>query len=203
MEQAETRSGRRIGRVLVGAAIITAAGAALAYSFRLRPESPEHETVLLDRQFELRRYPAMLVAETVQMAPRAEALDAGFGLLADYLFGETRGGSPLKMVVPVTAEAEGGGRWRIGLIMPNGETRATLPDPGASIAITDVPARRMAAIRFNGRANDVLLARKEQELRDWMASHAITAAPDAVHAFYDPPARPGPLRRNEVLIALG
>ena len=43
-------------------------------------------------------------------------------------------------------------------------------------------------------------AKRERELRAWMAENKLVAEGDAEYAGYDPPWTPGPFRRNEVLI---
>ena len=86
--------------------------------------------------------------------------------------------------------------------MPARYSRATLPPPGPGVVLTELPARTIAAVRFAGRAGDALLARQEEALRGWLRARGRAAAGPSEHAFYNSPMIPGPLRRNEVLIAL-
>jgi hypothetical protein len=189
------------GKVAAGLAVAAAAGAAFIYARDRRSEKPEHELLLADGVYELRRYPPLLVAETVQRGKRDRALGNGFGLLADYIFGESREGQEIAMTAPVLADRVEGG-WRVRFIMPSIWTRETLPAPGEGVAIGEVEPRRVAAIRFGGRPDDAMLAAKEAELRGWMAKHGHEAARGAEHAYYNSPLIPGPLRHNEVLIPL-
>jgi len=53
-----------------------------------------------------------------------------------------------------------------------------------------------------GRANDRLLSEQEDRLRGWLAKRGIKAGGEPEYAFYNSPMIPGPLRRNEVWLAL-
>src|SRR3546814_4622945 len=84
--------------------------------------------------------------------------------------------------------------------MPAKWTAETLPAPGRAIFINDIPPRTIAAIRFSGRADAILLADQETALRRWCADRNLNLMGDAEYAFYNSTLIPVPLRRNEVLI---
>lgn len=84
--------------------------------------------------------------------------------------------------------------------MPSKYTLGTLPPAPDDITLAQMPARRMAALRFAGNASGRDLALMEARLRDWMRETRLMPAGEAEFAFYDAPVIPGPLRRNEVLI---
>lgn len=190
------------GKILAGLAAAAAAGATYAYLKERGPKSPRHETLLAEGAYEIRRYPALLLVETVQHGSRDRALGNGFGLLADYMFGEHREGDEIPMIVPVLAEPVAGGSWRIRFIIPEGYAREALPDPGPGIDIAELPPREVAALKFGGKPGDALLAAKEADLRAWVAARGREAAPAAEHGYYNSPLRPGPVRQNEILIEL-
>jgi len=85
-------------------------------------------------------------------------------------------------------------------VMPAKYTLATLPAAPEDITLTEVPARRMATVRFNGYARPDEIALMEEELTLWIASQELTPSGDFEYAFYDAPMVPGRLRRNEVMI---
>jgi len=196
-ERADKRRGVTLGRVLAGVAVAAAAGAAWYYARERMTEAPDHEPIISDGVFALRRYPALIAAAVVREGQREAALKAGFGALADYIFAESRAGEPIAMTVPVLLDRAGQG-WRTRFIMPAAWTHGTLPAPGEGVAIEDIAPRRVATIRFSGPADDALIDRKADALRAWMALQGLTAASHAEFAFYNSPAIPGPLRRNEV-----
>ena len=84
--------------------------------------------------------------------------------------------------------------------MPVRYTLESLPEPAAGVAITTIPARRLAAIRFSGTAGDEALADHERQLRVWLAQHGYKADGPAEYAFYNSPFVAPPLRHNEVLV---
>jgi len=190
-----------LGKVLAGVAGGAAAGAAYFYFREKSIETPEHETVESEGCFEIRRYPALTVAETRQPGARDRALGNGFGLLADYIFAESRQGEEIAMTAPVFA-VKGDGDWTIRFVMPKALARDELPEPGPGVTITEVPARTVAVIRYGGRADDKLLKSREAELRAWLNEKDITAKGSIEHAFYDSPIMPGPLRQNEVMVEI-
>lgn len=194
----------RIDGKWLGAGLLAAAGAAAGawYLYERATEKPNHRVILADGDFELRAYPALLVAEAVAPGGRERALNRGFSILADYIFAKTRGGEKIAMTAPVLAD-RAGRRWRTRFIMPGKWTRSALPAPPAGVTIDEIPARRVAAVRFAGKADDALLAEREAALRHWMESKALRSSSAAEHAFYNAPFVPGPLRRNEVLIPIG
>jgi DNA gyrase inhibitor GyrI len=180
-------------------------------------ETPAYTVVTADGAFEVRDYPPLVVAEVRRTGPRGEALSAGFGPLARYIFAKERAGDKISMTAPVTQERPetiamtapvtqsqaGGGDWAVRFIMPAEYRLSQLPAPaGPDVQLKEVPARRIAAVRFSGRTTDALIAEREAELRAWMTARGLKAAAEPVYAYYNDPFTPGPLRRNEVQIEL-
>lgn len=193
---------KRVGWGLVGlgAAAVLGLGAYLVMGEK-PPEEPDYEPVRRDGAFELRDYPALVVAETQVIAPREQALERGFQRLADYLFAKSRTGAKLPMTLPIISDPAGeAGGWRTRFVMPPTMGIDVLPLPGPGIALDLLDPQRVAAIRFAGRVDDGVLARREAELRYWIEDHGMTAAGAAVHAYYNAPFLPGALRRTEILI---
>lgn len=104
------------------------------------------------------------------------------------------------MTSPVLQDETAPGEWRMRFVMPSKYTLDTLPPAPEDITLTQMPARRMAAIRFSSNGSHADLALMEARLRDWMRAEGLMPAGEAEFAFYDAPMVPGPLRRNEVLI---
>jgi hypothetical protein len=190
-----------LGKILAGVAGVAAAGAAWMYFREKSIETPDHETIECDGAFEIRRYPALIVAETRQHGARDRALGNGFGLLADYIFAESREGEEIAMTAPVFAVPVAKD-WTIRFVMPRSIDRDDLPKPGRGVTIAEVPSRTVAVLRFGGRADDKLLASREAELRAWLEERGIAAVGAIEHAFYDSPIMPGPLRQNEVMVEI-
>ena len=192
----------RIGRWIAAGVGIAAMGAAAVYAQYRQTEEPEFAVVSADADFELRDYPSLVVAEVSHSGSRERASGASFRRLAAYIFAQDRpaGGESIAMTAPVLQDETQPGEWRMRFVMPSKYTLDTLPPAPADIALTQVPARRMAAIRFSGNGSARDLALMEARLRDWMMGRGLMPAGEAEFAFYDAPMVPGPLRRNEVLI---
>jgi hypothetical protein len=189
-------------RWIAAAAAGTAAVAAAAYYLNERnSEKPDYDLLIEEGRFALRDYPPLAVAETVQEGQRETAFGNGFRVLADYFFVRSRPGKKIPMTSPVLSDRVGDeDQWRTRFMLPARLLAEETPPPPAGVDIDEIPARRMAAIRFAGSADDAMLAEKEAELREWMAANDIEASGPAEYAFYNSPFIPGALRRNEVLI---
>ena len=201
------------GAAAVGAALI--GGAALYIYREKQTEEPEYRALATDGDFQIRDYPAITVAETVIEGSRREALSDGFAQLANYIFAKSRDGEKLPMTVPVMQDAgdpmasdpplfddelEGG--WRTRFVMPDGREADDLPTPPEGIELVEIPARKVAVISFAGRPDDRELTEQEDRLRGWLARRGETSEAEPEYAFYNSPVVPGPLRRNEVWLAL-
>ncbi len=179
-------------------------------------EEPPHAVVLKDGKIELRDYPPLVVAEVTVEGRRWEAANKGFRPLAEYIFGgnvpkdkiamtapvaQTRAGEKIAMTAPVAQSRAGEGSWIVRFVMPQGYSLETLPKPeNEQVRLLAEPARRIAAIRFSGLAQDEEVARKEAQLRDWINGQGLAPAGPATYAYYDPHWTPPWWRRNEVMI---
>lgn len=190
------------GKILAGVAATAAAGAAYIYLRQRAPRAPIYETLLSDGACEIRRYPALLVIETLQNGSRDRTLGNGFGLLADYMFGEGREGEEIPITMPVLTVQEADGVWRVRFIIPEGVDRAALEAPGPGISIAEIPAREVAVVSVPGKATDRSFAAKTAELERWMKSRRRKRAGPAEHVYYNSPLKPGTSHPNEVMIPL-
>lgn len=193
--------------ILGGVAVVAIAGCAALVAGR-NVEQPPYASVVLDGDFELRDYPDLTVAEVTTTGGRQQAVRSGFGPLAGYIFAKERGGDKIAMTAPVTQtrtpgrEGEDeGGEWVVRFIMPSEYTLDTLPRPaGSSVRLQTLPARRMAAVKFSGVADDALIAEQEARLMAWMTTQGITPTDTPTYAYYNDPFTPGFMRRNEVMV---
>lgn len=201
--------------------IITMAAAAftaLSTATGLAAEEPKYTLVMEEKPFSIREYPPLITAEVTVGGSRSEAANAAFRVLAGFIFGKNiaPGGEAgkIKMTAPVTQSAKiamtapvtqsgKSGEWVVGFIMPPDYSRETLPKPvDPRISIRTIPARRMAVVTFSGAARDDDLARQQAALEGFIAAQKLTTRGPAQFAFYDPPFKPGFLRRNEVMFEL-
>ncbi len=67
-------------------------------------EEPAFRTVVREGAFEIRDYPALVVAEVTVTGDQKEAAGKGFRLLAGYIFGGNRRKQSIAMTAPVAQE---------------------------------------------------------------------------------------------------
>ncbi len=208
----------KIALIALGVLILLGVAAMAVFVYVVQNvEQPAYQVVERDGLFEIRDYPGLVVAEVRRQGPRKEALSAGFGPLARYIFAKERDGERISMTapviqqrpetiamtVPVTQTQDAAGDWVVRFIMPARYRLDQLPAPaGGDVRLLEVPPRRTAALRFSGVTTDDLIAGKETELRAWLTARGLTPAAAPVYAYYNDPFTPGFLRRNEVLMDL-
>lgn len=166
-------------------------------------ETPSYAVVREEGPFQLRAYPALVAAEVVRSGTREEAVRRGFGPLAGYIFAKERTGEKIAMTAPVTQtqRPDRPSEWAVRFIMPSKHSLETLPRPaGEDVDLVSIPPRRVAAVRFSGRADDDAFEEHRAALETWMESLGLEAEGPPTLAYYDDPFVPGFLRRNEVLI---
>jgi SOUL heme-binding protein len=181
-----------------------------------RVEEPKYAVVETSGPFEIRDYPPLIVAEATVKGPRTVAINEGFRVIANYIFGNNisaekvamtapvtqQASEKVAMTAPVTQQAEGDG-WTVRFIMPSQYSLETLPKPKSpAVTLKKIESQRMAVIRFSGSADDKLLSQKTQELETFISAGKRAVLSPATFAFYDPPWTLGLLRRNEVMIEI-
>jgi hypothetical protein len=183
--------------------VAVVAGLALFWFIQTRNvEIARYEVLEADGAIEIRAYPALVVAEVERNGSRDQAVRAGFGPLARYIFAREREGEKIAMTAPVTQKAEGG-TWTIQFIMPSAYDLARLPSPsGTDVTLRQLPPAKRAAIRFSGWWSDELFREKDEALRAWLATKGLSTSGTPTFAYYNDPFTPGFLRRNEILYDL-
>ncbi len=196
---------------------VLALGAGLSGPVMSNVEQPKYRVVETRGAIEVREYPALIAAEVEVGGERDAAINAGFRALADYIFGNNEAArqvatnvpataqpasEKIAMTAPVTQQASGGG-WVVRFIMPAQYTLQTLPRPrNVAVKLRELPAQRLAVIRFSGRATAEALQRETAELQAFVEERHWHALAAPTYAFYNPPWTLPFLRRNEVMIAV-
>jgi hypothetical protein len=190
-------------------------------------EEPPFDVLKKISEFELRSYQPMVIAEVVVQGDVIAAGKEGARLVKDYIFGEgaqetaaaeqknresismtvpvTMEKTPEKiaMTVPVTMESAAGSSYRLHFVMPSKYTMQTLPKPAdPRVSLREVPAQKMAAIRFSKFTTEATIAEKTTLLQAWIKQQGLKAVGKPQFARYDPPFVPPLLRRSEILIAV-
>lgn len=215
MPDSSARTKRRLWITLIVVTIGLAAIIASIIALRANDvalETPSYRLVDTIGPVEIREYPPQIVAETVVDGDRQSVGSEAFEILAAYIFGANRPRAEIAMTAPVTQERRKiamtapvtqlarDGRFAIQFIMPSEYELDELPLPeDERVEIREVPARRLAAIRYSGswstKNYETHLARLQQVLKE----HGYQPEGEPIWARYNPPFTPWFMRRNEIL----
>lgn len=179
-------------------------------------ESPKYMVLIKENQIEIREYPGYIQAEVkVQGSNYKSAIEAGFDILADFIFGNNTSRQKVDMTTPVKVNrsekiamttpvtVKGDDEFTVAFVMPSAYTLGTLPVPrDGRIRFVSVPIHRMASIRFSGFFNQGNIENNKKRLREWMVENDLKGEGDFIIAGYNPPWIPGFLARNEVMIKI-
>lgn len=166
--------------------------------------------------FELRNYAPMIVAETSVSGDRQEAINEGFRLIADYIFGNNTMSQKVEMTAPVIQQRSekiamttpvmqqpDGNLWTVRFVMPSAYSLEKLPKPNnPKVLLKEIPGKRFAALRFSGIATQEKLGLKTEELLERAKSKNLKTVSGPLYAFFNPPWTLPFLRRNEVMIEI-
>jgi len=180
-------------------------------------EEPSFKVTQESGALEVREYPPLIAAEVLVGGDRSQAVNAGFRLLAGYIFGGNTRQQKIAMTAPVVQAAAGEsiamtapvvqsgtpGAWTVRFLMPRGYTLETLPIPNDQrVHLVPLPAARVAVVRFSGLAHEPDIQRKTAQLRTFLAVQQLVATGPPALARYNPPWTLWFLRRNEIMIPI-
>ncbi|CAH9068064.1 unnamed protein product [Cuscuta europaea] len=185
-------------------------------------ETPKYDVIQSAADYEIRKYPASVIAEVTYDPTRFKGnKDGGFALLANYIgaFGSPQNAKPekIEMTAPViTKESEkiemtapvvtkGGGEGKsvtMQFILPAKYTRADeAPKPlDERVVIREEGERKFAVVRFSGRTTDSVVQEKVESLKKCLERDGYRVIGDFELARYNPPWTLPPLRTNEIMI---
>jgi effector-binding domain-containing protein len=190
--------------------------ASLSGTLMSQVEQPKYTVLESEGSIEVREYSPTIVAEVEVHGERMKALNQGFRLIADYIFGNNLSSKKVAMTAPVTQEAgekiamtapvtQAGSvdSWKVRFVMPSGYTLDSLPKPkNPEVRLLAVPARKAVVIRFSGFNTDKNIDSHRETLLKYIAEHHLTVAGASTTAFYNPPWTLPFLRRNEIMFEL-
>jgi hypothetical protein len=193
------------GRQIVGSFVLAFATLFIGAPVMAVSE-PAFSVVRSEGSIELRDYPGFIVAETEVSGDFDAAGRTGFRRVAGYIFGGNKkpdgSSEKIAMTAPVTLEPKGD-QWRVHFVMPEGYQMDSLPRPvDPNVRLRQVPAHRVAAIRFSGFTTDASILENTEALRAWIAKEQLTEISSPQVARYNDPFTLPWNRRNEILIEI-
>jgi len=178
-------------------------------------EEAPYTVIKTDDSFELREYPPQVLAEIIVEGELEDAGNKAFRPLFRYISGGNKSRSKIAMTAPVSQEQKGEkismtapvsqqrvqGKWAVSFMMPASYTMETLPTPDdRNITLHQVPARRVAAVRYSGFWSEEKYRLHKEKLEKWIKDNRFTVTGEPVWARYNPPFTLWFMRRNEILI---
>ncbi|MFJ7749601.1 SOUL family heme-binding protein [Arthrobacter sp. NPDC097144] len=180
-------------------------------------EQQPYEVLAVLPGFELRNYPAHVVAQVTVHSDFESAGNTAFRYLFGYISGNNRGGparlkvsadqgevrfpQQIPMTAPVLLQPEdSAGVFTVAFVLPEAFSAETAPDPeDPAVSIVAVPESRAAAAAFSGRWTVKNYLDHAGALGETVEAAGFTALGLPRFARFDPPYTPWFLRRNEVI----
>lgn len=178
-------------------------------------EEAPYTVIKTDDIFELREYAPQVLAEIIVEGDLEDAGNLAFRPLFRYISGDNKSRSTIAMTAPVSQEPKGEkismtapvsqqrvqGKWAVSFMMPASYTMETLPTPDDSnIKLRQVPARRVAAVRYSGLWSEETYLLHKEKLEKWIKDNRFTVTGEPIWARYNGPFTLWFMRRNEILI---
>ncbi|MEY2987018.1 MAG: hypothetical protein RJB13_539, partial [Pseudomonadota bacterium] len=177
-------------------------------------EEPKYTEKVSYKDFEVRSYAPMLVAQTDVNEEFEDAGNKAFRVLADFIFGNNTTKSKIDMTAPVTqqptrsekiamtapvTQSKSGSGYVVQFTMPSIYTIDTLPKPNDSrVQIVEVPAKKVAVYTYSGAWSESRYKEKLAEFKKALARESITTVGEPTFARFNSPWALWFLRRNEI-----
>lgn len=182
-------------------------------------EEPKFSLLQKEQAFELRLYEPKIIAEVEVDGDMSDASRKGFKLIADFIFGNNTAQSgksekismtapvaikpaseKIAMTAPVGMQQSDNG-WKVSFVMPSQYNLDTLPKSNnPAVTIKQLPAKKIALIRFSGFVDEEKIQLKSAELYQWVALKKLNLIGTPELARYNPPWTLPFLRRNELMV---
>ncbi len=136
-------------------------------------EQRKYQVLKKYENFEIRKYePALFSSVMLGKKGYSESSSEGFRILAGYIFGDNEKKEKISMTSPVTMEL--GDTSKMMFMVPKSHDLKSLPHPKNSKIVFEKQTEKIvAAIRFDGWANDKKIAKYQAILKAALAKEKI------------------------------
>lgn len=190
--------------------------------FGSRVEQAEYTVVKKMNDYEIREYPAHIVAQTAVEGSYGDSMSNGFRIVAGYIFGGNakkesiamtasvvakkvevkKVSENIAMTSPVVATAVGDSQV-ISFGMPRSYTLETLPTPNdPRVKIVMIPAKKYAVMQFSWYRSDTRIKNMQKKLLSALTRDGVVTQGGISYAGYNAPWTPPWMTRNEVLVEI-
>ena len=167
-----------------------------------KTEEQKYTLILKENDFEIRFYPATVVATIKSNAKSYKELSGpGFNKLAGYIFGGNETKKSISMTAPVHMDINDTVS-SMSFVMPAAYNESNLPKPNdPNVIIKKTSDEYVAALRFGGYASDGDLKFYSQKLENLLREKGLTTIGNYRFLGYNPPFQPIG-RRNEIIVRI-
>lgn len=192
----------KIVSILIGVLLLIFIGVQLfALKSQKNIETYPYKVTKVYDNFEIRDYESTLFT-SVKLSTKnyKESSSKGFSILAGYIFGDNDRNEKIAMTSPVAMTLEDS--MTMLFMVPKKFEKETLPQPNqAEIIFKNEPAKTVAAITFNGWADDEKIERYKQDLKLALDTQKISYTNRFYFLGYNAPYEVFN-RKNEVIVEL-
>ncbi len=190
--------------------------------FGSRFEQADYTVVKKMDGYEIREYPAHIVAQTTVKGSNGKSMGRGFRIVAGYIFGGNTKKESIAMTVPVVTQIDDvkkisesiamtapvvatveGDSQIISFGMPRSYTLETLPTPNdPRVKIVMIPTKKYAVRQFSWNRSDARIKQMKEKLLSALLRDGASTKGSTAYAGYSAPWTPPWMNRNEVLVEI-
>ncbi|MEN9825045.1 MAG: hypothetical protein RI953_790 [Pseudomonadota bacterium] len=186
----------------------------LFWSVAMATEEPKIQDELVFKDFVIRSYGPLLVAQTEVDESFDEAGSKAFRILADYIFGNNNSRTKIDMTAPVVQQQNNSEKismtapviqeksrkgYFVQFTMPSKYTRQTVPEPrDERVNLIEVPARKVAVYSYTGSWSQNRFDQKVAEFKQALERERVQPRGEPLFARFNSPWQLWFLRRNEI-----
>ena len=153
--------------------------------------------------FELRNYPAHVLMQVEVQGDFMRAGNTAFGPLISYISGNNLSRQKIAMTAPVIQEPTAAETHLVSFVLPNGTDPKDVPVPANSRVTMKAMPEQLTGVRtFGGGWNEAKFMAEGELLRHAVVEAGFEPVGNLYWARFDPPWKPGFLKKNEALINL-
>ncbi len=190
--------------------------------FSSRVEQADYTVIKKMKGYEIREYPAHIIAQTTVKGSYGESMNNGFRIVAGYIFGGNTKKESIAMTAPVVSQSGKGEKISesiamtapvvvtaegesqiISFGMPRSYTLETLPTPNdPRVKIVMIPTKKYAVLQFSGYRSDARVKKMQEKLASSLVRDGVSTEGSTAYAGYNAPWTPPWMNRNEVLVEI-
>ncbi len=154
--------------------------------------------------YEIRHYPSYVLIQVQTKGEFSRAANMAFRPLVNYISGTNQTGEKFAMTAPVIQAPDSKATSHtVSFVLPKDVSIKDIPLPkDAQVSTVHVDAHYAAAMKFRGLASYEHFSSFGDKLLSAIKADGLTIDGSPYYARFDPPWKPGILRRNEAIVAL-